>query len=137
MKPITVAAAMAIIVGVSSVACGQSLPDGGMIPETDGLLQGGPGTGWPLRLAPGALLIHGNYCGIGNNGPGMPPIDALDAACMHHDSCTPDEGLPRCACNARFARETRAVAESRRLNSELRSLAGLVGSAIPLIACQP
>jgi hypothetical protein len=27
-----------------------------------------------------AALIHGNYCGMGNNAP-LPPVDALDLAC--------------------------------------------------------
>ncbi|TXM82955.1 hypothetical protein FV223_28970, partial [Methylobacterium sp. WL116] len=27
-----------------------------------------------------ALLIHGNFCGPGNRGPGHPPVDALDLA---------------------------------------------------------
>ncbi len=32
------------------------------------------------------FLIYGNYCGPGNRGPAHRPIDALDAACMHHDA---------------------------------------------------
>ena len=30
------------------------------------------------------MLIHGNYCGIGNR-PGTPPVDLLDAAQVHGD----------------------------------------------------
>jgi hypothetical protein len=73
------------------------------------------------------LLIHGNYCGPGNNAP-LPPIDALDAACAHHDACTPDVGLPTKACNVRLQREAEAVARDPRQPDDVRSLAGFVAS---------
>ncbi len=73
------------------------------------------------------LLIHGNYCGPGNNAP-LPPIDALDAACARHDACTPDVGLPSKACNLRLEREAAAVARDPRQPDNVRSLAGFVAS---------
>ncbi|MER2198053.1 MULTISPECIES: hypothetical protein [Methylobacterium] len=73
------------------------------------------------------FLIHGNYCGPGNNAP-LPPIDALDAACARHDACTPDVGLPSKACNIRLEREAEAVARDPRQPDGARSLAGFVAS---------
>ena len=73
------------------------------------------------------ILIHGNYCGPGNNAP-LPPIDALDAACARHDACTPDVGLPSKACNLRLEREAEAVAHDPRQPDDLRSVAGFVAS---------
>ncbi len=80
-------------------------------------------------------VFHGNYCGIGDNGPGLPPTDALDSACMHHDACTPSGGIPSCECNARFRRETHAVSVSPDESDELKALAGVVEAAIPVIPC--
>ena len=73
------------------------------------------------------LLIHGNYCGPGNNAP-LPPIDALDAACARHDACTPDVGLPSKACNLRLEREAEAVAQDPRQPDDVRSMASFVAS---------
>jgi hypothetical protein len=73
------------------------------------------------------LLIHGNYCGPGNNAP-LPPIDALDAACARHDACTPDVGLPSKACNLRLEHEAEAVARDPRQPKDIRSLANFVAS---------
>ncbi|MET0528906.1 hypothetical protein [Methylobacterium sp. PvR107] len=73
------------------------------------------------------FLLHGNYCGPGNNAP-LPPIDALDAACARHDACTPDVGLPSKACNLRLEREAAAVARDPSQPSDVRSLAGFVAS---------
>ncbi|MCJ2126779.1 hypothetical protein [Methylobacterium sp. J-077] len=73
------------------------------------------------------LLIHGNYCGPGNNAP-LPPIDALDAACARHDACTPDVGLPSKACNLRLEHEAAAIARDPRQSDDVRSLAGFVAS---------
>ena len=74
---------------------------------------------------PPTMLIHGNYCGPGNNAP-LPPIDALDAACARHDACTPDGGLPTKACNLRLQREAALVSRDVRQSDDLRSLAGLI-----------
>lgn len=80
-------------------------------------------------------VFHGNYCGIGDNGPGLPPTDALDSACMHHDACTPSGGIPSCECNANFRRETHAVAVSPDEPDDLKALASTVEAAIPVIPC--
>lgn len=74
---------------------------------------------------PPAMLIHGNYCGPGNNAP-LAPIDALDAACARHDACTPDDGLPSKACNLRLQREAALISRDPRQPDDLRSLAGLI-----------
>lgn len=84
---------------------------------------------------PPAMLIHGNYCGPGNNAP-LPPIDALDAACARHDACTPDGGLPAPACNARLRREASAIERDPRQLEELRSMAGMVAMGASLMASE-
>ncbi|MDO9428390.1 MAG: hypothetical protein Q7T93_16355 [Methylobacterium sp.] len=78
------------------------------------------------------LLVHGNYCGPGNNAP-LPPIDALDAACARHDACTPSGGLPSKACNMRLEREAAAVSRDPRQSEDVRAMAGLVSTSIALI----
>ena len=88
-------------------------------------------------LTDGSLLIHGNYCGPGNRGYDKAPVDALDAACRHHDLCTPDQGLPSCACNARLSREAARVARNRRQPADLRQLAAVVANAAKIPICQP
>lgn len=82
------------------------------------------------------FLIHGNYCGPGNNAP-LPPIDALDAACARHDACTPGIGLPTKACNLRLEREAAAVARDPRQPDNVRSLAGFVASFAASNASSP
>ena len=88
-------------------------------------------------IADGSLLIHGNYCGPGNRGYDKAPIDALDAACRHHDLCTPDIGLPSCACNARLSREATRVAHNRHQPADLRQMATIVAGAATIPICQP
>ncbi|KQP28866.1 hypothetical protein ASF27_20690 [Methylobacterium sp. Leaf102] len=75
--------------------------------------------------APATSLIHGNYCGPGNNAPAA-PIDALDSACARHDACTPDGGLATKPCNLRLQREAEAIARDPRQSEDLRAMAGLV-----------
>ncbi|QRE75397.1 hypothetical protein [Methylobacterium aquaticum] len=77
---------------------------------------------------PPALLIHGNYCGPGNNAP-LPPIDALDAACARHDACTPRGGLASAACNARLQREATLISRDPHQPRDLRDAAGFVAFA--------
>src|SRR3954454_5247300 len=77
----------------------------------------------PMAHRP-ALLVHGNYCGPGNNAP-LPPVDALDAACARHDACTPRGGLPSQACNPRLQREAELIARDPRQPEDVRTLAGL------------
>ena len=112
-------AAMAVL----SPVHGQNVVFPGM-PGVDGLPRGENG------------VFHGNYCGLGNNGPGLPPTDALDAACMHHDACTPTGRVPSCACNARFLRESHAVAGSAAQPDDLKALAIMVEAAVPIIPCR-
>ncbi|KQQ14697.1 hypothetical protein ASF53_08710 [Methylobacterium sp. Leaf123] len=90
-------------------------------------------------LPQGALVFHGNYCGPGSRGAGLPPIDALDRACMHHDACSPPvgQGLPRCSCHDRLAREATAVARTPRIDDELRTAAEFVAIGAKALACEP
>jgi hypothetical protein len=86
----------------------------------------------------GDLVFHGNYCGPGSRGVGRPPVDALDAACMHHDACSPAVGtaLPSCGCNARLAREASLVARSPRIDAEQRIAAKFVAEGAKVLACR-
>lgn len=90
-------------------------------------------------LPQGALVFHGNYCGPGSRGAGLPPIDALDRACMHHDACSPPvgQGLPTCSCNDRLAREARQVARTPRIDGELGMAAEFVAIGAKALACEP
>ena len=88
-------------------------------------------------IAGGALLFHGNYCGPGNRGPNMPPTDALDRACMHHDACTPGSELPKCACNARLRYEANLVTADPRQPPDLQALAGAVETGANFLPCKP
>ncbi|CAO4165505.1 Phospholipase A2 domain-containing protein [Methylorubrum aminovorans] len=87
----------------------------------------------------GALVFHGNYCGPGSRGAGLPPVDALDRACMHHDACSPPvgQGLPTCSCNDRLAREATVVARTPRISDELRTAAQFVAVGAKALACEP
>ena len=72
-----------------------------------------PSYAQPAAFGGPKMLIHGNYCGPGNNAP-LPPIDALDAACARHDACTPEGGLPTPACNLRLQQEAALIARDPR-----------------------
>lgn len=89
----------------------------------------------PAVRAP-ALLVHGNYCGPGNNAPAA-PVDALDAACARHDACTPDDALPSKACNLRLQVEAGRVADDPRQPDDLRFMAGLVASGAAMMLSAP
>jgi hypothetical protein len=93
---------------------------------TPSLAQSGHAPGRPT------LLIHGNYCGPGNNAP-LAPIDALDAACARHDACTPNDGFPDKGCNLRLQVEARRVADDPRQPPELRMVAGFVASGAAMM----
>ncbi|AWN37558.1 hypothetical protein [Methylobacterium radiodurans] len=82
------------------------------------------------------MLIHGNYCGPGNNAP-RPPIDALDAACARHDACTPDGALPSRACNLRLQRDADLISRDPRQPDDLRALAGLVAAGAAIMPSEP
>ncbi len=90
-------------------------------------------------LPKGALVFHGNYCGPGSRGAGLPPVDALDRACMHHDACSPPvgQGLPSCACNDQLEREASLVAHTPRLRQDLRTTAEFVAVGAKVLACEP
>jgi len=85
---------------------------------------------------PPALLIHGNYCGPGNNAP-LPPIDALDAACARHDACTPRGGMATAACNARLRREAELISRDPRQPDDVRDAAGFVAFAAGMMPSRP
>ncbi len=82
-----------------------------------------------------ALLVHGHYCGPGNDGMDVAPVDALDAACRKHDACTPDGGLPACGCNRTLKQDAARLAASPRVPEEERAMAGLVAQATDLMLC--
>ena len=86
----------------------------------------------------GALLIHGNFCGPGNRGPGYAPIDALDLACAHHDACWPDPALgllPACACNRRLEVEAGLVARDPWSPVETRQTARFIADFATALPC--
>ncbi len=85
---------------------------------------------------PPAMLIHGNYCGPGNNAP-LPPIDALDAACARHDACTPRGGMATAACNARLQREAALISRDPRQPEDVRDAAGFVAFAAGMMPSRP
>ena len=89
-----------------------------------------------IHVGQPAALIHGNYCGMGNNAP-SPPIDALDAACARHDACTPAGSLPTRACNLRFQRETAFILRDPRQPDDLRALAGFISAGAALLPFDP
>lgn len=95
-----------------------------------------PAWAQPAALGGPKVLIHGNYCGPGNNAP-LPPIDALDAACARHDACTPSRGLPSSTCNLRLQREAGLIARDPRQPEDLRALAGLIAATVTLIPSEP
>lgn len=84
----------------------------------------------------GRELYHGNYCGTGSRGPGLPPADDLDAACMRHDQCYETAGRRSCACDAALKREAVLIADSNVYSRELRARAGSVVEAAELMECQ-
>ena len=86
-------------------------------------------------LMHGALVYHGNYCGPGQRGHNRRPVDALDAACMHHDKCTPSFGLPACTCNARLHAEAAAVARDPREPVDERQAADFTAEGALAIPC--
>lgn len=82
------------------------------------------------------MLLHGNYCGPGNNAP-LPAIDALDQACARHDACTPNGGLPSRACNRRLQVDAERVAQDPSQPPDLRALAGIVASGAAMMPFNP
>lgn len=95
-----------------------------------------PSYAQPAAFGGPKMLVHGNYCGPGNNAP-LPPIDALDAACARHDACTPNGGLPSQACNLRLQREATLISRDPHQPQDVRSMAGLVAASATLIPTDP
>lgn len=90
----------------------------------------------PAAFGGPKMLIHGNYCGPGNNAP-LPPVDALDAACARHDACTPAGGLPSKACNLRLQREAEMISRDPRAPEAERSMAGMIAMGATMIPTSP
>jgi hypothetical protein len=90
----------------------------------------------PAAFGGPKMLIHGNYCGPGNNAP-LPPIDALDAACARHDACTPHGGLPTRACNLRLQREAEAISHDPRTPEQERAMAGMIAMGATMMPTSP
>ena len=86
-------------------------------------------------LRRGPLLIHGNFCGIGGR-PGLTPVDALDAACMHHDECTKTGDLPSCACDGRLQAESQAILDDPTASAELKTLAAAMAASMAILICK-
>lgn len=84
----------------------------------------------------GKALFHGNYCGKGERGTGLPPTDALDAACMHHDACYDAAGYASCACDGTLREEASAVADDTDVAAEVRRRALSVLQAAGAMACR-
>jgi hypothetical protein len=88
------------------------------------------------KVVAGQELFHGNYCGKGQRGEGLPPTDALDAACMHHDACYDTAGYSSCACDAALRREAATVSDSPDATLEVRRRALSVTEATAAMACR-
>ncbi|GJE73690.1 hypothetical protein BGCPKDLD_0256 [Methylorubrum suomiense] len=133
-----VAGLSAALVGVPLAASAQDLA-ATQAPDVE--LPAGPdlGKGLGKGLPKGALVFHGNYCGPGSRGAGLPPVDALDRACMHHDACSPPvgQGLPSCACNDQLEREASLIAHTPRIRDDLRTTAEFVAVGAKVMACEP
>lgn len=84
----------------------------------------------------GRALFHGNYCGTGQRGEGMPPLDALDAACMRHDACYDAAGYRSCSCDRRLKREAGVVSERPDVAAEVRRRALSVVEAAEAMGCK-
>ncbi|WP_018260547.1 hypothetical protein [Methylobacterium sp. WSM2598] len=82
------------------------------------------------------LLVHGNYCGLGNRAP-LPPVDALDAACARHDACTPTGGLPSRRCNLRLFREADLISRDPRQPDDVRATAGFIAFGASVLPFDP
>ena len=56
------------------------------------------------------LPLYGNWCGPGHPAYGpLPPVDAYDAACMHHDYCSAAP-VPQGACDRALVVELNQLA---------------------------
>ncbi|MET0258172.1 MAG: hypothetical protein ABW179_06280 [Methylobacterium sp.] len=103
---------------------------GGANPETPQ-----PGANLANVLA-GTELFHGNYCGAGQRGEGLPPTDDLDAACMRHDACYDAAGYASCACDRVLSRDAAHVADQPGLALDVRRKALSVVQAAGVMECR-
>ena len=85
-------------------------------------------------LRRGPLLVHGNYCGIGNR-PGTAPVDALDAACRHHDACSETGAFPSCTCDERLRVEATAIAADPTTPIDIKVAAAGTAAAMAILVC--
>jgi len=88
------------------------------------------------QVVAGTALFHGNYCGKGQRGEGLPPTDDLDAACMRHDACYDTAGYSSCACDATLKREATLVSDSPKASLEVRRRALSVIEAAAAMECR-
>lgn len=88
------------------------------------------------QVVAGKELFHGNYCGKGQRGEGLPPTDDLDAACMRHDACYDTAGYSSCACDATLKREATLVSDSPKASLEVRRRALSVIEAAAAMECR-
>lgn len=84
----------------------------------------------------GKALFHGNYCGAGQQGEGLAPTDALDAACQRHDACYDTAGYRSCACDAALKREAALVSEQPGVSRQVRERALSVTEAADAMNCR-
>ncbi|KMO35850.1 hypothetical protein VQ02_16525 [Methylobacterium variabile] len=83
-----------------------------------------------------SLLVHSNYCGLGNRAP-LPPVDALDAACARHDACTPVGGLPSRRCNLRLFREADLISRDPHQPDSVKTAAGFIAFSASTMPFDP
>lgn len=102
---------------------------------------GGPLAG-SLRAQTISLPLHGHWCGLGHGGQTdsmgggaqpLPPTDALDNACMHHDICTGQFGRLDCGCDIGFMQHLRGQAWP---NPGLQAKARAVYDTIAIMPCR-
>ncbi len=71
--------------------------------------------------------FHGNWCGLGNRlglgGTALPPLDSLDAVCMHHDICITLHGSGNCTCDEIFLQELRRILLSQESHQAIKARA--------------
>lgn len=95
-----------------------------------------PPKGDLANVLTGKALFHGNYCGAGQRGVDLPPIDALDAACQRHDACYDAAGHRSCACDQALKREATAVSDQPDVTLEVRRRALSVVEAAGAMDCR-
>lgn len=82
-------------------------------------------------------IAYGYYCGFGNFEHGKEPVDAIDRACMEHDSCVRYDLFPRCGCHVTFEKRMDAIARERRQTPFQRETAQRLKTAVAGLPCIP